>query len=110
MNFKLSMLPNKLRLITVSIPTLESATLTVWVGVGSRFEEKTLSGISHLLEHMAFKGSKKRPSVQEITTVLDTLGAENNAGTSKEWTNFYIKVRADKLETGFDVLSDMLLN
>lgn len=92
------------------MPSLESATLTVWVKTGSRNEEKKTSGISHFLEHMAFKGSKKRPSAKDISEAVDAIGGEFNAGTSKEWTNFYIKARADNLETAMDVLSDMVIN
>lgn len=96
--------------MTVPMPTLESATLTVWVKTGSRNEEKRVNGISHFLEHMSFKGSKKRPSAREISEAVDAIGGEFNASTSKEWTNFYIKSRAGNLETAFDVLSDMVLN
>ena len=59
MDYKLTALKNGLRVITVPIPTLESAAVTLWVGVGSRFEEEKQAGVSHFLEHMVFKGSKK---------------------------------------------------
>jgi len=94
----------------VPMPSLESATLTVWVKTGSRNEKRAKSGISHFLEHMAFKGSKKRPSAKDISEAVDAIGGEFNAGTGKEWTNFYIKARADNLETAMDVLSDMVIN
>lgn len=110
MKYKLSTLPNGLRILTVPMPTLESATVTVWVGTGSRFEEPRMGGISHFLEHMVFKGSKKRPSAKQIAEAIDSIGAEFNAGTSKDWTNFYIRSRAAQLETTMDVLSDMVLN
>ncbi len=103
-------LKNGLRLLVTPMPTLESATLTVWVNVGSRYEETKIGGISHFLEHMVFKGSVKRPSAREISEAIDAIGGEFNAGTSKEWTNFYIKARKGSLETSFDVLSDMVLN
>lgn len=110
MDYKLSKLKNGLRILTVPMPSLESVTLTVWVKVGSRSEAEKIQGLSHFIEHMAFKGSKKRPSAREISEVVDGIGGEFNASTSKEWTNFYIKSRAGNLETAFDVLSDMLLN
>ena len=110
MDFKLHTLPSGLRVITVPISNLESATVTVWVKTGSRNEEKEISGISHFLEHMVFKGSKMRPSAKEISSAVDAIGGEFNAATSKDWTNFYIKVGVTKLETAFDVLSDMVLN
>lgn len=109
MDYKLSKLKNGLRVLTVERPDLKSATITVWVGVGSRFEEKYKSGISHFLEHMAFKGSKKRPFIQEITETLDSMGAEYNAGTSREWTNFYIKTQSKLIKEAIDILSDMII-
>src|SRR3989344_2548199 len=110
MNYYLTTLANKLRVLTVPIPTLASATVTVWVKSGSRDEEKRINGISHFLEHMSFKGSKKRPSAKAISEAVDAIGGEFNAGTSKDWTDFYIKARADNLETSFDILSDMVTN
>lgn len=110
MEFKIKKLPSGLRVLTVPMPSLESVTLTVWVKTGSRFEDKKVNGISHFLEHMVFKGSKKRPTARQISEAVDAFGGEFNAGTSKDWTNFYIKARAEHLETAFDVLSDMVLN
>ncbi len=109
MECKLAELANRLRVITVPMPSLESATVTVWVGTGSRYETQKISGISHFLEHMVFKGSKRRPSAREIAEAVDSIGGEFNAGTSKDWTNFYIRSRSASLETAFDVLSDMVL-
>lgn len=106
----LTKLDNGLRLLTVPMPGLESATVTVWVGVGSRAEEDKIAGLSHFLEHMVFKGSKKRPSAKLIAEAVDEIGGEFNASTSKEWTNFYIKARSGNLDLAFDVLSDMVLN
>jgi len=91
------------------MPGLESATVTVWVKTGSRFEDKRINGISHFLEHMVFKGGKKRPTAKLISEAVDSIGGEFNAATSKDWTNFYIKARAGNLETAMDVLSDMVL-
>ena len=110
MDYHLTKLPSGLRVLTVPMPSLESATVTVWVRTGSRNEEARVNGISHFLEHMTFKGSKKRPTAREISEAVDAIGGEFNASTSKEWTNFYIKARAANLETAFDVLSDMVLN
>jgi predicted Zn-dependent peptidase len=110
MKYKKTALKNGLRVITVPIPNLESATITIWVGVGSRYESDRISGLSHFLEHMVFKGSKKRPNAKLIAEAIDSFGGEFNASTSKEWTNFYIKSRVGKLETAMDVLSDMVLN
>jgi predicted Zn-dependent peptidase len=110
MNYHRHVLPNKLRLITVPMPSSESSTMVVWVRTGSRFEDPRTLGLSHFLEHMVFKGSKKRPSAKEISEVVDGFGGEFNAGTSKEWTNFHIKARNEKMGLAADVLSDMVLN
>src|SRR3989344_2559429 len=110
MDYKLDLLSNGIRLITVELPNLESTTVSFWAGVGSRFESAGVSGISHFLEHMSFKGSKKRPSAKEISEAVDAIGGEFNAATSKEWTNFYIKARSANLDIAFDVLSDMVLS
>lgn len=110
MDYKLNKLSNGLRVLTVSLPSMKSSAITVWVKTGSRNETKKIGGISHFLEHMVFKGSQKRPSAKEIAVVIDSIGGEFNAGTHKEWTNFYIKARNEVVSTAFDVLSDMVLN
>jgi len=106
---KLVKLSNGLRVLIVPLPNMESATITVWAGVGSRNEPEKIGGISHFLEHMVFKGSRKRPSAKEIAEAVDAIGGEFNAATSKQWTNFYIKARVEVLEKASDVLSDMVL-
>jgi predicted Zn-dependent peptidase len=110
MDYKISRLPNGLRVVTSILPNLESATLTIWVKAGSRLETDRIAGISHFLEHMVFKGSQSRPSAREIAEAVDAIGGEFNAATSKEWTNFYIKARSANLPLAFDVLADMVLN
>lgn len=110
MDYKLHTFASGLKVLTVPMPSLESVTVTIWVKTGSRNEEIKVNGISHFLEHMVFKGSKKRPTAKEISEVVDSIGGEFNAGTSKDWTNFYIKSRAGSVETAFDILSDMVLN
>jgi len=103
-------LKNKLRVLTASIPGAKSATVLLLVGAGSRYETKKLNGIAHFAEHMFFKGTKKRPTAVEIASLIDGLGAEFNAFTSKEYTGFYIKAASNHLEFVTEVLSDMLLN
>lgn len=110
MDYKLNKLSNRLRVLAVSLPSMKSSTITIWVKTGSRNETKQIGGISHFLEHMVFKGSKKRPSAKEIAVVIDSIGGEFNASTSKEWTNFHIKTRNEAFPIAFDVLSDMVLN
>ncbi|KKR43270.1 MAG: hypothetical protein UU51_C0011G0002 [Microgenomates group bacterium GW2011_GWC1_41_20] len=96
--------------MTIPMPSLESVTVTVWVKTGSRNEDEKVGGISHFLEHMVFKGSNKRPTARDISEAVDAMGGEFNAGTSKEWTNFYIKAGKQNLEKAVDILSDMVLN
>jgi len=110
MKYFLETLPNKVKVLITPMPSLESATVTIWIKTGSRNETNDIAGISHFLEHIVFKGSKKRPSAKEISEAIDEIGGEFNAATSKEWTNFHIKARKESLNTVFDVLSDMVLN
>lgn len=109
MKYNRTLLQNGLRVLTIPMPSLESATILVMVGAGSRHETRETSGISHFLEHMAFKGTEKRPSAMEIFSTIDGMGGEFNAFTSKENTGYYIKSAKARIETSFDVLSDMLM-
>lgn len=99
-----------LRLLVVPMPQLESTTVMVGVGAGSRFEAKPVNGLFHFLEHMAFKGTKKRPTTLAIATEVDSVGGEFNAFTDKEFTGYYLKLAAKHQELAFDILSDMLTN
>lgn len=110
MQFKRQVLPNGLRILTIPMPSFESATSMVLVGAGSRYETEHNNGISHFLEHMAFKGTKKRPSALDISSLIDGIGGEFNAFTGKETTGYYIKSAAEKTDLVLDVLSDMLQN
>lgn len=110
MRFNKTILPNGLRVLTVPMPSFESATVLVMVGAGSRYETAKNSGISHFLEHMAFKGTQKRPNAMVISSLIDGMGGEFNAFTGKETTGYYIKAAKTKLELMLDILSDMLQN
>lgn len=110
MLFSKQTLDNGLRVITIPMPSLESVTVSVWIKTGSRNENSKNNGISHFLEHMFFKGTTNRPTAKQIAEEIDQIGGVQNAGTSKEYTEFYIKCRADKIEVAFDLLSDMTLN
>ena len=90
------------------MPSFESATVMVMVGAGSRYETKKNNGISHFLEHMAFKGTEKRPTALAISSLIDGMGGEFNAFTGKETTGYYIKAAKKNVELCLDVLSDML--
>ncbi len=101
-------LKNGLTLITVDLPHLDSVTTLVAIGAGSRYENKKNNGISHFLEHMFFKGSRKYPTAEQIATMVDGIGAVNNAATSKEFTFYWIKSAAKHIELAADILSSML--
>jgi len=110
MKFNRTVLANGLRVLTIPMPSFESATVMVMVGAGSRYEAKQNNGISHFLEHMAFKGTKKRPSAMDIANLIDGMGGQFNASTGKEVTAYYIKSEASRIELSLDILSDMLMN
>ncbi len=102
--------PNGLRLVTVPMEHTKSVTVLVMVATGSRYETKDINGISHFLEHMMFKGTTKRPDKLDIVYELDSIGAEYNAFTSKEYTGYYVKCAADKVDVALDVISDIFQN
>jgi len=109
-NYSIKVLPNGLKVITIPMKGIASATVLVLVGAGSRYEQKEKAGLSHFLEHMFFKGTKKRPSAFAISSLVDGVGGENNAFTGKDRTGYYIKLQSGKIELAFDLLSDMLAN
>ncbi|MBZ9572332.1 insulinase family protein [Patescibacteria group bacterium] len=108
--FKKATFKNGLRIITFPMKNTQALTLLVLVGTGSKYEKKEINGISHLLEHMAFKGTKKRPKTQDIAKELDMVGGIFNAFTDKELIGFWVKVNATHFNLATDVLSDMIFN
>lgn len=108
MKHQLSTLKNGLTLITIDLPNLDSVTTMVTVGSGSRNENKKSMGIAHFFEHMFFKGSRKYPTALEISTLVDGIGAINNAFTSKEYTGYFIKSAARNIELATDLISSSL--
>ncbi len=102
-----TVLPGGLRVITEAMPGVRSATIGAWVGVGSRDESPTLSGASHFLEHLLFKGTEER-SALEISIALDAVGGEFNAFTAKEYTCFHARVLDEDLPLAVDVIGDMI--
>lgn len=102
-------LKNGLKVIYEKIPYVGSVSVGVWAGVGSVRETDDNNGISHFLEHMLFKGTKKR-SAKDIAEEMDFIGGNLNAFTSKETTCYYAKVISENIETAIDILSDMYLN
>lgn len=102
-----TVLPGGLRVITEQLAGVRSASVGVWVGVGSRDETPTLHGCSHFLEHLLFKGTRSR-SAMDISVALDAVGGEFNAFTAKEYTCFHARVLDDDLPLAVDVLGDMV--
>jgi Insulinase (Peptidase family M16) len=102
-----TVLPGGLRVLTEEMPTVRSATFGIWVGVGSRDETPRLSGATHYLEHLLFKGTRKRDALQ-ISAALDAVGGEMNAFTAKEYTCYYARVLDQDLPLAVDVISDMV--
>lgn len=101
--------PSGITVATAEMPHMASASLGIWVGVGGRYEPAALSGVSHFIEHMLFKGTKKR-SAKEISETVEGGGGYLNAFTTEENTCFYAKGSSEQLPDLWDVLSDMFLN
>jgi len=110
MHFKKTILKNGLRVVTAPMKDTSTVTVIVTAGVGSKYESKKTNGISHFLEHMFFKGTKKRPKTKDISGDLDAVGGEFNAFTGKEQTAYFAKVDARHFDLALDVISDIYLN
>ena len=108
MSVETTRLDNGLLVATESMPHIESAAIGVWVGAGSRSEREGEHGISHLLEHMAFKGTKRR-TARQIAEEIEAVGGELNAATSVENTYYYARVLGDDVALAADILGDILL-
>jgi predicted Zn-dependent peptidase len=109
MSVEISKLASGLTVVTDKMPQLETAALGVWAGVGGRDEKPNEHGISHLLEHMAFKGTTTRSS-REIVEEIEAVGGDLNAGTSTETTSYYARVLKADVPLALDVLADILAN
>ena len=102
-------LENGIPVVMEPFKNVRSVAVGVWVKVGSRYESRGQNGISHFLEHMFFKGTKKR-TPKDIAVEIDSMGGDLNAFTSRENTAFYIKVLDEYLEKGVDLLSDIFVH
>ena len=107
MSVEITALPSGLRVITDAMPHLQTASLGVWVGAGSRHEEADEHGISHLLEHMAFKGTSRR-SARRIAEEIEAVGGDLNAATGVETTAYYARMLEADVPLALDVLADIL--
>src|SRR3989344_6857939 len=102
--------PNGLTLLTVPVESAASVTMSIFVKAGSRYEQARVSGISHFLEHVHFKGTKRWPTTKKLSEVVDSIGGEFNANTGKEHTQYYIQAASQHLPLVFEVLTDMIQN
>jgi len=107
--YHLSQLENGLRVVTAEMPHMASVSVGLWIGIGSRYEPLELNGVSHFIEHMVFKGTKRR-SAKEISQTIEGLGGYLNAFTGEETTCFYCRAGHERFEELLDVLMDMLLH
>jgi predicted Zn-dependent peptidase len=104
-----TVLPNGLRVITEKMPHVRSASVGIWIGTGAREETIDLTGISHFIEHMLFKGTKNR-TAEEIARSADSIGGGLDAFTSKELVSYNVKVLDEHLPQAFDIISDLVRN
>lgn len=107
--YRKTVFPSGIRVVTEEIPHVRSIAIGIWVDVGSRDETEQGNGISHFIEHMVFKGTKRR-SLREISRSIESVGGYLNAFTSKEHTCYYARVLDEYSELALDVLSDLALN
>jgi predicted Zn-dependent peptidase len=108
--FERQTLGNGLRVLTAPLPHAQSVACFVMLAAGSRYEDAANRGIAHFAEHMFFKGTEKRPSSRDLTTLVDGIGGEFNAFTSKEYTGYYVRCAGADRDVAIDVLLDMLRN
>ena len=106
--FERQTLDNGLRVLSAPLPHAQSVACFVMLAAGSRYEHAGNRGIAHFAEHMFFKGTERRPSSRDLTTLIDGIGGEFNAFTSKEYTGYYVRCAGADRDTAFDVLLDML--
>ena len=107
MTVRVSTLDNGLRVATDTMDSVESVSLGAWVGVGTRHESPELNGVAHFLEHMVFKGTRRR-SARDIAEQIEAVGGQINAYTGRENTAFYAKVLAEDAPLALDILADIL--
>ncbi len=110
MNYEKHVLSNGLRVVLSPMKEAETVTVLITTATGSRYETKKEGGLSHFLEHMFFKGTKRRPTALSISEELDGVGGEYNAFTSKDRTAYYAKVDRKHAEMALDIVSDIFLN
>lgn len=106
--YEKSVLPNGLRVLTAAMPHTRSVTIILFIGAGSRYETDTQAGMSHLLEHMCFKGTQRRPTPMAISETIERVGGVMNASTDRELTTYWCRVARQHLPLAADLLADMV--
>jgi predicted Zn-dependent peptidase len=106
--FERQTLSNGLRVLTAPLPHAQSVACFVMLAAGSRYEHDRNRGIAHFAEHMFFKGTERRPTARDLATIVDGIGGEFNAFTSKEYTGYYVRCAGADRDTALDVLVDMI--
>jgi predicted Zn-dependent peptidase len=106
--YERTVLPNGLRILSSTMPATHSVTVNIYVGAGSRYERKGEEGVSHYVEHMLFKGTRKRPTAKEIAEAIDGVGGLLNGATDREYTVYYIKVARPHMAIAVDVLCELV--
>ena len=101
-------LANGLRVLTTSVPTAQSASVSFFIDIGSRGEDRRTNGASHYLEHMLFKGTSARPSAPQISETIEGAGGTLNAYTTRELTCYWNNMPYERAGTGIEVLADMV--
>lgn len=108
--FRFTKLANGLTVLTAPDAGARSMSVAIFIGVGSRFEREPESGISHFLEHLAFRGTEKYPDKLELAKIVEGFGGRWNGGTSREWTVYWIKARPEHLRQSLDILGEMVFH
>ena len=109
MTVRISELPNGIRVVSDEMPQLETASVGVWFDVGARYESEEQNGVSHLLEHMAFKGTKRR-TARGLAEEIEAVGGHLNAYTTCDHTTYYTRVMKEDVGLSVDILADILQN
>ena len=106
--FQTSKLNNGIRLLTIPVASVPSVSVLALLKVGSRYEDDKTNGLAHFVEHMVFQGNDKWKSKFDLSVAVDSVGAEYNGLTAKEYTGYYVKAESKHLELALDILSQML--
>lgn len=106
--YQKSVLSNGLRVVTSFMPHIHSVCISIFIGAGSRYENREQSGVSHFIEHLCFKGTERRPTSRDISAAIDGVGGVLNGGTDKELTVYWCKVAHSQFPLAVDVLADIV--